>query len=193
MIKVKAAFLQKAYKLLFTHKGYLALAFLLAVVFIIFTEQAKALLVLLVLGFFSSFISLYKRVVRLPPALELITFTTVIITLIYGPVVAIIYSIIVTFTSEIVSGYPDAMTLTYIPSRIAMVIGTYIFREAEIVTLGFWMIILFNAVQQPMFWALTDFEKRVKSVYFTVLNIPLSFLLFKFFGAALLQFLRAIA
>ncbi len=184
--------LEKAYQLVMRKKGYLAIAAISAVLLVLFTAQVKALLILAVLGTASTFITLYKRVVRLPPALELTTLTGVIITLLYGPVVAIIYIFIVTFTAEVASGYPDVMTLTYIPSRIVMVLFAYIFRSMDIVSLGIWSVVVFNAVQQPIFMWLTDAEKRLKAIYFVMLNIPLNILIFKVFGHPLLSLLQAI-
>ncbi len=185
--------LDKGYNFVIRKKGYLALAVILIALFVLFTTQIKALLIVAVLGTASTFITLYKRVVRLPPALELTTFTGVIITLIYGPVVAIIYVFIVTFTAEVASGYPDVMTLTYIPSRVVMVLFAYLFRSMDVVSLGVWSVIVFNAVQQPIFMWLTDAEKRLKAIYFVMLNVPLNILIFKAFGHALLSLLQAIA
>jgi hypothetical protein len=189
---VKQKLLRPLYRWSFSHKRYIVAAAFAVVMFLLFTEQIKALLVLTVFGIASSFISLYKRIVRLPPALELITFTTVLVTLVYGPIVAAIYAVVVTFSSEIVSGYPDEMTLTYIPSRLVMIAATYMLQGMEIVALGIWMVLVFNAVQQPIFWMLTDVEKRIKSVYFIVLNIPLSIIIFKVAGPTVLALMWSI-
>jgi len=43
----------------------------------------------------------------LPPALELISLTTVMATIFYGLIIGIIYTIIVNIASEIASGHPD--------------------------------------------------------------------------------------
>ena len=59
--------------------------------------------VVIALGVIASFSTSYKRFVRMPPAVELVTFTTVIVSLAYGPLVGVIYAVIVTFTAEIMT------------------------------------------------------------------------------------------
>ena len=167
-------------------KGYLFLAFIVFAVFMLFTSQAKAVAVLLVLGAASSLAVTYKRVVRLPPALELISLTSAVVTLVYGPVV------VTNIASEFVSGYPDAMSLTYIPSRSAQVLFVYLFRDWDVVQLGIWSVVVFNLVQQPIFMWLTDAEKRLKSLYFVMLNVPLNILIFRFLAHPLLSLVQAL-
>ena len=173
-------------------KGYLFLAFIVFAVFMLFTSQAKAVAVLLIFGVVSSLAVTYKRVVRLPPALELISLTSAVVTLVYGPVVGIFYTVVTNIASEFVSGYPDAMSLTYIPSRSAQVLFVYLFRDWDIVQLGIWSVVVFNLVQQPIFMWLTDAEKRLKSLYFVMLNVPLNILIFRFLAHPLLSLVQAL-
>ena len=60
----------------------------------------------------------------------------------------------------------------------------------DIALIGFLMSALYNALQQPVYWLLTDPEKRIKSIYFSSLNIPLNFLIFKFLGVPLFEVLK---
>jgi len=115
-------FLGKIYKYITTHKKLVALVLFLIVIFLMFTEKMVTLIVLVAMGIPATFITMYKRVVRLPPALELVSLTTAMAVIFYGPIIGIIYTIIVNLSSEIASGHPDEMTLTYFPSRIAQVL-----------------------------------------------------------------------
>ena len=173
-------------------KGYLFLAFIVFAVFMLFTSQAKAVAVLLVLGAASSLAVTYKRVVRLPPALELISLTSAVVTLVYGPVVGIFHTVVTNIASEFVSGYPDAMSLTYFPSLSARVLFVYLFRDWDVVQLGIWSVVVFNLGTQPVFMWLTDAEKRLKSLYFVMLNVPLNILIFRFLAHPLLSLVQAL-
>jgi len=188
-------YLEKIYKWGISHKLYLFLALSFFALFIAYTEQIKALLVLAVFGIVSSTITVYKRVIRMPPVFEFISLTTVMVTLFFGPIVGIVYTIIVNLASEIFSGYPDVMTLTYIPSRTVQVLFVWIASGAtdmSIIALGIWSVVLFNLVQQPIFMLLTDTEQRLKAIYFIALNIPINILLFKLLANPLHALLQAI-
>ncbi len=190
------SFLIRIYNFIITHKMMAAAVILITLLLVMFTKTVVTLAMLVGMALPSTFITMYKRVVRLPPALELISLTATMATVFYGPVVGIIYTIIVNFASEVASGHPDEMTLTYFPSRIVQVLFVHFaytsFGLTGIVALGVWGNVAFNAVQQPIFMALVDVEKRLKAVYFVMLNIPLNILIFKVFGPPLYALLNAI-
>ena len=176
-------------------KRYIVIAAILLFLFVIFTDQVKAFIILAVFGIVSSTVTVYKRVVRMPPVFELVSLTTVMVTIFYGPVVGVIYTIVVNLASEVMSGYPDVMTLTYIPSRtIQALFVWFAFAHGSmgIVSLGIWSNVIFNMVQQPIFMFLTDAEQRLKALYFVILNIPINILIFKTIGEPLYRLLEAI-
>ncbi len=186
--------LDDIYEWIFSHKKYFFFAAVAIVLFAIFTEQMTALLIMVVFGFASAITSTYKRVVRLPPALELISLTTALVVVFYGPVVGIIYTIVVNMFAEVFSGYPDVMSLTYLPSRAIQALFVYFaVGSLGFVAAGIWGVIVFNLVQQPMFMYLTDAEKRLKAVYFVLLNVPLNIILFNFLGMPLFTLMGNIA
>ncbi|MAG16310.1 hypothetical protein CMO88_04570 [Candidatus Woesearchaeota archaeon] len=194
--RMKNSFLDKIYKWSMSHKRYVFIVLILSFLFILYTEQIKTLIILLVFGLVATFTTTYKRFIRLPPVLEFITLTTVLTTIFYGPITGIIYTIIVNITSEIASGHPDEMILTYIPSRTTTVLFTHFAYTLGLITnivwLGIWSSVVFNAVQQPLYMSLVDVEKRLKSLYFVLLNIPLNILIFKLFGSLLFALMTAI-
>lgn len=188
--------LRRVYNFIRTHKMMAAAVILTTLLFVMFTKTAVTLIILTCMAVPSTFITMYKRVVRLPPALELISLTSTMATVFYGPLVGIIYTVIVNFASEVASGHPDEMSLTYFLSRTVQVLFVHFaytsFGLTGIVALGIWGNIVFNAVQQPIFMALVDIEKRLKAIYFVMLNIPLNILIFKVFGPPLYALLNAI-
>lgn len=183
-------------KWLGSHKRYAFLAAIAVGIIVFYTAEFKAVITLAIFGIISSTITTYKRVIRMPPVLELISLTTVMVTLFYGPIVGIFYTIIVNLASEVMSGYPDVMTLTYLPSRTVQVLFVWIAHSLNpdmgIAALGIWSVIIFNLVQQPVFMFLTDAEQRLKAVYFVALNIPINILIFKFLAVPLYTLLKLI-
>ena len=189
--------LRKLYNFVFSHKLYLAGAFVFALLFILFTSQIKTFLIILILGLAASFSTIYKRAFQAPPVFELGTVTIVLVSVLYGPLIGVIYAVIVNFSSEIIAGAVDVFTIIYTGPRIIMAVAAPIifgiFPDMSFATLGLISVLIFNGIQQPIYFWLVDVEKRVKGLYFTMLNVPLNFFIFKFIGAPLYELLRFIS
>ena len=189
-------FLKSVYSYIKKHKAETAIVLGVLLAFSLFTEKAVAVSVLVVFWLVSTFTTIYKRFVRLPPVFEFIGLTTTMVTIFFGPITGIIYTIIVNFSSEVASGHPDEMTLTYMPSRVAQALFTHFAYTSGMITgivaLGTWSVVVFNAVQQPIFMSLVDAEKRLKALYFVALNIPLNILIFRLLGEPVFNLLSAI-
>ncbi len=193
------AWLVSLYKFGTKHKWHIFFAFAFIAVFVLFTQQVKSFIVIALLGLAATFSTFYKRVFQAPPAFELITLTVVAVGIFYGPGVGALYAIVVSITSEIAAQALDPFSITYIPPRIATAFAaSWLYGNGtgpvhNIAVLGLLMSLLYNALQQPVYYYLTDVEKRIKSFYFGSLNIPLNFLIFKFLGEPLFSLLKAIA
>lgn len=189
--------LEQIYRWGMSHKLYVFLALVFFALFILFTEQVKTLVILTIFGIVATFTIVYKRVIRLPPVLETISITTALVVVFYGLIPGIIYTIVINITSEIASGHPDEMSLTYIPSRTAQVLFMHFAWTSGLITNFVWLgilgVVAFNMVQQPIYMSLVDVEKRLKSLYFVFLNIPLNILLFKLLGPPLFAIMQRIA
>ena len=163
-----------------------------------FASQVKAFLIITLLGVAATFSTFYKRVFQAPPAFELITLTVVAVSIFYGPVIGALYALVISITSEIAAQALDPFSITYIPPRIATAfVAPWLYGNGtgpvhNIAVLGLLMSLLYNALQQPVYYYLTDVEKRIKSLYFSSLNIPLNFLIFKFLGEPLFEILRSL-
>lgn len=188
--------LRTVWKWILANKFIVAAGLVLILLFVLYTKPFKALLVLAVFGVASSTVTVYKRFIRMPPVFELISLTATLVTLFFGPVVAIIYTSIVNLAAEVFSGYPDVMTLTYIPSRAVQVLTAFAlssFTDMGIVGIGVWSVVVFNLVEQPIFMLLaSDTEQRLKAIYFTVFNVPLNFMVFSILGEFMQDILTAI-
>jgi hypothetical protein len=94
-------------QLLLRHKvkvlAFLAMLWLL----VIFADMIVPALAITALGIIAMFSTSYKRVIRIPPAIEMVTFTTVIVSLAYGPFVGAIYAVVTTIAAEVMTNALD--------------------------------------------------------------------------------------
>lgn len=190
------AWLVSVYKSILKHKWYVFSLFAFIVIFILFTAQVKAFIVITILGVAATFSTFYKRVFQAPPAFELMTLTISAISIFYGPGIGALYAIVVSITSEIAAQALDPFSITYIfPRIVTAFVAPWLYGNGagpvgSIPLLGLLMSLLYNALQQPVYYYLTDIEKRIKGLYFSALNIPLNFLIFKFLGEPLFEVLK---
>ncbi|MBI3036480.1 hypothetical protein HYY73_01835 [Candidatus Woesearchaeota archaeon] len=192
------SWLVSLFKLFLRNKRYVLLGFVAVAALILFTSQIKAFFIISLLGVAATFSTFYKRVFQAPPAFELITLTVVAVSIFYGPGVGTLYAIVISITSEIAAQALDPFSITYIPPRIATAfVAPWLYGNGtgpvhNIAMLGMLMSILYNALQQPVYYYLTDIEKRIKGLYFSAMNIPLNLLIFKFLGEPLFEILKSI-
>ncbi|MBI2143898.1 hypothetical protein HYU17_01975 [Candidatus Woesearchaeota archaeon] len=177
------------------HRQYVTSFFVFILLFVLFTEQVKAFIIITILGLAGTFSQFYKRVFQAPPAFELVILATVAVSVFYGPVIGALFAVVVSITSEIASQALDPFSITYtFPRAVIAFVAPWLYSNGmSLPMLGFLMSLLYNALQQPVYWLLTDPEKRIKSIYFGSLNIPLNFLIFKFIGEPLFAILKAVA
>lgn len=189
------AWLVSLFKRALRRKQYFLFAVVAIALFVLFTKEITALIAISILGLAATFSTFYKRVFQAPPAFELITLTVVAVAIFYGPWVGALYAAIISITSEVASQALDPFSITYIPPRIATAfVAPWLYHGGMgVAMIGLLMSFLYNLLQQPVYWYLTDPEKRVKSIYFGSLNIPLNFLIFKFLGVPLFTVLSKLA
>jgi hypothetical protein len=153
--------------------------------FALFSNILIPITVIFVLAVAASYSTSYKRVLRVPPALELVTFTTVIVSLAYGPVVGAIYGAIVTFTAEIMTNALDIFIFSFVPARAAIgYIAGFLFAlfDQNILITGVVASIIYNFLAQPMYILVADAAMRIKSISFILFNISFNFIIFMLFG-----------
>lgn len=153
----------------------LLLAFLLR-------NYVKDAFVISLLAFAGIFSTYYKRFVRVPPAIELVTFGTVMTGVAYGPIAGAMFGIAVTIIAEIFNSGMDFFIVGYIPARAIVGFASAFFPAAGIVPLGLSMSILYNAIAQPLYAFQSDAELRLKLLAFIVTNISFNFLIFSLLG-----------
>lgn len=147
-----------------------------------FGHYLKDIVVLALLAAIGILSTIYKRYMRVPPAVELITFSTVMAGLAYGPVVGATFGAVVTVLAEVFNSGIDAFIIGYIPARAIVGFTSAFFPATDIVTLGLMMSILYNAVAQPLYALQSDAELRFKLIAFVLINVPFNFIAFSLLG-----------
>ena len=179
-------------KLLRENKRIAVLIVILLAALIVFSNVIVPALIIITLGVISSFSTSYKRVIRVPPAVELTTFTTIIVSLAYGPVVGVVYALIVTFAAEVLTNALDIFVISFMPARalIALTAGFFfdLFGQDVIFT-GLASTVLYNATAQPLYLLMADVEMRMKSVFFIFLNVGSNFIIFTILGGIMVRLL----
>jgi hypothetical protein len=195
--RIKNSWYTSFYQYGIKHKMQAVYVLIAILLFVLFTAQIKTLIIITMLGIIATFSTFYKKVFQAPPAFELITLTVVVVSIFYGTLIGALYAFVVSLSSEIASQALDPFSVTYIfPRVIIAIIAPMLYAGGaglSIPILGLLMSITYNALQQPVYFYLTDVEKRIKSLYFSSLNIPINFLVFFFLGKPLFDVLAALA
>jgi len=175
------------------YKREIAIIMVLLALIIFFIDIIIPAVVIITLGVISTFSTSYKRFIRMPPAFELITFTTVLVSLAYGPIVGAIYGAVVSFSAEIMTNALDVFIITFVPTRaiIGLTAG-FLFDlfNGNILYTGFAASIMYNVIAQPLYIFMADVEMRLKSTYFFFLNIGFNFIIFALLGKVMVSLLR---
>ncbi len=169
---------------------YVLPSIVLAWVYISLVNSIKGVLVISVLAVIASYSTIYKRVVRIPSAIELVTLGTVVVSISYGPLPGAIFAVVTTIASEIISSAVDMFTLVYAFARgVIGVVAVYAYPMVggNIVLLGLLMTLLFNVICQPVYLLPGDIETKVKALYFFVMSISFNLLAFFLLGNLLLR------
>ncbi|MBI3037272.1 hypothetical protein HYY73_06020 [Candidatus Woesearchaeota archaeon] len=168
--------------------------FLLAValfVVVIFGRNLKDILLVGVLAFVASYSTIYKRTIRVPSAVEMVTFGTVITGAAYGPAVGAVFGVVTTIASEIISSGVDVNTLFYAIARgIAGGLAQLLIVNfgLGVVVTGMIALVIFHIVSDSIYIISGGIEAVPKIIYFIIVNTIFNLLVFAFFGKLLLSF-----
>ncbi len=174
-----------AYLFVKKHQGYvflavalLAIGYLLGVSF----QSIQALLIIAIFFAASAFSTMYKRYFRAPPAFELMTFTTVVVTMKYGLATGLIYGVLVQIASEVLHGAIDAQIIIFVPARALLALWTYVamtaFGVTSLFVLGMIAIVSYNLMAQPISFFMGDVQLKAKTIYYTIFYSIFNFFVF---------------
>ena len=150
-------------------------------------HSLKGVMLVGTLGLIASYSTVYRRVLRIPGSIELVTLGTVLTAVAYGPIAGALFGIITTITSEIISSEVNAFTPLYTFGRGVIGVAAFYLASLNIVTLGIAMVLLFNIITQSLRWLLGDVEQVIEGVYFFTTNSIFNILAFFVLGNFLLS------
>ncbi|MBI2133708.1 hypothetical protein HYU11_03435 [Candidatus Woesearchaeota archaeon] len=158
--------------------GLLAAAYFLGISF----QSVKSLVVVSVLFVIGAFSTFYKRYFRAPPAFELMTFTTVVVTINYGFLAGLIYGALVQLSSEVLSGAIDAQIIIFVPARALLAawvwFGMHVLGISSLFWLGMLAIVAYNLMVQPISFFVGDVQLKAKTIYYTIAYSLFNFFIF---------------
>lgn len=151
-------------------------------VIVIFPQSLVALVVLTALFLLGTFSVYYKRKLDIPiGGIELVTFSIVVATLAYGPIVGFVFGLITSTAAEILSRNIGPTTWIYsVTSGIAAVIVANI--QAPFFILGMIataFVLLFNYV--PLI-VIGNEDIRSMAIFYVVTNVAFNLVIFGFFS-----------
>ncbi|MBI2141847.1 hypothetical protein HYU16_05530 [Candidatus Woesearchaeota archaeon] len=165
----------------------------LAVILMALGVHWKAILFFPPLFLMAAFSTFYKRIVRVPPAFELISLTTVAIGMTHGPWAGAIFGATAALAAEIINSGIDAFIIGYVFGRAVMGALAGVLAATSLATnlvlFGMALTILFNLMAQSLYLLQGDPEAKVKTIIYVVLNLSINWLLFTMFGSPLLSLL----
>lgn len=159
-------------------------------VMLIFGRHIKDVLLVSGLAFAASYSTIYKRTIRTPSAVELVTLGTVVTGAAYGPLAGALFGVITTVASEIISSGVDVNTLFYAISRgisggIAQLLVVNL--GLSVVMAGMAALVIFHAVSDFIYIVSGGVEVIPKIIYFIIVNTLFNLLVFAFLGGPLLS------
>ncbi len=157
----------------------------------LFGGNLKDILFVAVLAFIASYSTIYKRTIRVPSAVELVTLGTVVTGAAYGPVVGALFGILATFASEIISSGIDVFTLFYAVARgITGSVSSFfvVQHNFTVLAMGMVALVIWHVVCDWIYILSGDVEAKLKVVYFAIVNTLFNLLVFTFFGKLLFSF-----
>lgn len=163
------------------------------VVIVLFGRNLKDIILVAVLAFAASYSTIYKRTIRMPSAVELVTLGTVVTGAAYGPLVGALFGVFTTIASEIISSGVDVNTLFYAISRgIAGGVAQLLIVNLglSVVVAGMVALVIFHVVSDAIYLISGGIEAVPKVIYFVVVNTLFNLLVFAFLGSPLLSLAR---
>jgi hypothetical protein len=171
-----------------TKKHYFFAIFL--IVLLILLKDIKAVVVITVLGLLASYSTIYKRALRIPSAIELMTFGTVITGIAYGPTAGMVFGFVTNLAAEIISSGMDIFTFLYIFVRAFigfLAWHLYWTYNLDVVTVGIISSCIFTFITAPFYMLPGDFEAKLKVIFFFFVSLGMNFVIFTILGNLVLK------
>ena len=190
MAKVVMEPLASIYAEVKKYKAWIIAAAVIGVMLLAVGVEWKDIFLFPILFLAATFSTYYKRIVKVPPAFELVSLTTVVVGMTHGPWAGAIFGATAALAAEIVNSGIDAFIIGYVGARIVMGALAGFFPMADIVVAGMLLLLLFNILAQSLYLMQGDPEARAKTAIYVTLNLFINYFLFSLFGKPLPTLLK---
>ena len=156
------------------------LALLALFLFIFFTHTMVKAIIFILMLILASYSTVYKRKLGMPlGGPELVTFGTVLTGVAYGPWAGLLFGLISSTASEIISAGIGPTTWVYVlTAGAAGIISGYLHPYLPILVIGMLVTLFFLAANQLIFFVVGDPEIKAFTALYIVANIIFNLLMF---------------
>lgn len=155
---------------------------------LIFISHLKSFIIVLILYVLASVSVLYKKLGHIPLGFELISFTFVTLIYSYGPIFAIIVTILVCITSRILTAGLDPTFFLQIGLYTLLGFFSYALLDMGIVVGGMILVILYNIIKRLIYSLALGYDP-VTNLIAGTLNLIINYFLLSRLGPTVLGLL----
>ena len=158
----------------------LAIAAMVLLSFVFFTNQIFKIVIFVVMLVLASYSTVYKRKLGMPlGGVELVTFGTVLTGVAYGPWAGLIFGIVSSTASEIISAGLGPTTWIYVLTMGGVgVVSGHVYPLVPILLLGMLATAALLAINQLIFFVVGDPEVKTFTMFYIIANLIFNFLMF---------------
>ncbi len=176
----------------FTSHRFLAAAFAIVLVALILFQARKvvSIIMLLLLLVLASFSTVYKKKMGMPlGGVELVTFGTVLAAVAFNPAVGLLFGIVSSLASEIISQNIGPLTWIYVVVTGLLGLLAGYFSHIDIVLLGTAVTAASLLINQVIYLFIGDADVKSITVLYIAVNLVFNIILFATVGGRVLALL----
>ncbi len=183
--------MQGIHSKVFRHKVLAAIVFVLLVALILlYARQIASAISVILLLLLASFSTVHKRKMGMPlGGIELVTFGTVLVAVAFNPVVGILFGMVSSLASSIISQDIGPLTWIYVFSSGLVGLLAGYFSHLNIVFLGIAATVMLLLINQVVYLFIGDADIKTMTVFYIATNLIFNIILFATVGGRVLSLL----
>ncbi len=183
--------MQRIHSAVVRHKALAAIVFALLVAFILlYARQIASIITVAILLVLASFSTVYKRKMGMPlGGIELVTFGTVITAVAFNPVVGLLFGVVSSLASSIISQDIGPLTWIYVFSAGLVGLLAGYFSYLNIVFIGVAATVMLLLINQLIYLFIGDADIKSMTAFYIATNLISNIILFATVGSRVLSLL----
>ena len=180
------------YKRIYEHKALIVAVGIAAVLLLAFGVPWKGVLFFPLLFLAAAYSTMYEKIAGIPPAVELVTLTSVAIAAAYGAWPAAAFGAITVLAAEVINKTIDAYVIGYVAGRAVTGALAGIMYAANpdisLVALGMVVVVVFNLIAQSVYLLqCADPAAFAKTVMYVAINLLFNAVVFATLASPLIR------